>query len=728
MALLHKGTDDNNPRILVVDDEPRLLDSLRDLVAMRGYQVRTAANGRTAIAALEGGQFDIVLLDLALPDMTGHQLMDAIAQRNIDTTIVVVSGDASINAAINALRKGAYDFVRKPYQLAEMLKTIENALNKRRLEKENERINKKLHQSERWYRYLVDNSPDIIYTLDHEGRFTFVNDRVETVLGFKRRELIGKPYSALVYEEDVNAAVYVFNERRTGERSTRNAELRLKCKDGSKGPRSFENRFVTVELNSMGIYDHSSLERFGRFIGTYGVAKDITDRKKAEETISYQAYHDLLTGLPNRALFQDRLGLAIAQARRNGQMLAVMFLDLDRFKVVNDTLGHVAGDELLQGVSTRLRGCLREGDTLARVGGDEFILLLPQVGCGEDAVKTARKILAAFTEPFPLDSRELFASVSIGISLFPDHGETMDTLTKHADIAMYHAKSLGRNNYQIYSQTMNVSHSDRLSLENDMRKALEREQFEVFYQPQFDVGSGRIGGMEALIRWRHPTRGLLPPSDFIPLAEETGMIIPMGEWVLRTVCGQLKAWRSAGLPPVTAAVNLSAPEIEQQHFAEKLIRMVQGCGLDNLLKIEITESVIMKDMENTISKLNKLSLVGVEICIDDFGTGYSSLSYLRKLPIHTIKIDQSFVRDILKDAGGTSIVTAIVAMAKGLKLHLVAEGVETESQYEFLRSLGCDEIQGFLFSGPLSAGDATELLAGKGHAAPRLGRAAAQTT
>ena len=700
------------PRILLVDDELHLLNGLKRVMNVYGYEPEIANGGAEALARIQQQHYDLILLDLGMPEVDGFQVMEFVVSRGLDTTVIVVSGDTSINSAIKALRNGAYDFLRKPYEPEELLHTIQNALGKRKLERENENIGKQLEQSEKWYRYLVNNSPDLIYTLDEQGCFTFLNDRAESLLGYGKDELAGKHYSELIHEEDLLSVTHIFDERRTGDRASRNVEVRLKCKADAHRPRQFEMRFITMEFNAMGMYDDVDPNFPGRFVGTYGVAKDVSDRKKAEETINYQAYHDLLTGLPNRILFKDRLSLAMAQAKRNDEMLAVMLLDLDRFKVVNDTLGHVIGDELLLSVGARLRGCLREGDTLARLGGDEFTLLLPQVGGGEDAEKIAQKIITALERPFYIDNHELFISVSIGISLFPNDGETIDGLVKNADIAMYHTKSRGKNNYQFYSQSMNASFSERLSLESSMRKALERDEFRVFYQPQLNIRTGRIVGVEALIRWQHPTLGLLPPSEFIPLAEETGLIVPIGEWAMRTACVQTKAWLNAGIPPIRLAVNLSAQQIEQSHFVEKIMQILRETGLNvGLLELEITESMIMQDVENTIVKLRKLSMAGVKISIDDFGTGYSSLSYLKKFPIHTLKIDQSFVRDLTKDlSGDASIVTAIIAMAKGLRLNIIAEGVETEKQLELLQAMDCDEMQGFLFSWPLSVDDATKLL------------------
>jgi diguanylate cyclase (GGDEF)-like protein/PAS domain S-box-containing protein len=715
MELLRSEAD-SQARILLVDDEPLLLQTLSRIVASRGHETELAASGAAALQALEQGGFDLVLLDFILPDMSGDQVMQAMTERGHAIPVIVVSGDASINSAIEAFRCGAYDFIRKPYEAEELLRKIDNVMHKRRLERENKTFQTLLQASERRYRYLVNSSPDIIYTLDRDGRFTFLNDRVEGLLGYQKDELIGQHYTHVVHQDDLARVTYVFNERRTGMRASRNIGLRLKHKDGIRSPH-FETRFLCIELNAMGMYGDDPHGEAQRFLGTYGVARDVSDRKQAEETIAYQAYHDLLTGLSNRYLFRDRLTLAIAQAKRNGHMLAVMFLDLDNFKVVNDTLGHVVGDELLQGVAARLKSCLRESDTLSRIGGDEFTLLLPQIGDAEDAQVLAEKMIAVLRRPFSINGHELFVRVSIGIALCPADGETMDSLIKSADIAMYHAKARGRDNLQFFATTMNAAFSGRLSMENSMRRALERNEFVVHYQPQVDLESGAIVGAEALIRWQSPTLGLVSPSDFIPLAEETGLIVPIGHWVLGTVCAQAGKWRDMGLPPLRLAVNLSSQQIEKPDLVDCITRALETNRLESRhLEIEITESSIMKDVENTIYKLRQLGEIGVKISIDDFGTGYSSLSYLKKFPVHTIKIDQSFVGDIEKDSGGTSIVTAIIAMAKGLKLNLVAEGVETPQQLAFLRRQGCNEAQGYLVSMPLSAEEFTRLLQEKGAA------------
>ncbi len=699
--------------LLIVEDEPRYLESTRLLLAQYVHSIDAALSVGQAYALLAEKHYDLALLDLHLPDGTGHEIMAFIRTRQPDCRIIVASGDGEIDSAIQSLRLGAYDYLRKPYEPEELIKTVRNLVRKLELERENARMLHQLEQSEQWHRLLVNTSPDVIYTLDADGRFTYLNDSVSLTLGYMPGELVGRDYTTLIAPDQVETALFRFNERRTGDRATRNFELLLRRKDdllSSLTERTSEQR-VVVELSAMGMYRPTSLG-MGDFIGTYGVARDISARKQAEATITFQAYHDLLTGLPNRALFKDRLGQAMVHAKRHGQTMATLFLDMDHFKVVNDTLGHLVGDGLLQALALRLRSCLREGDTLARIGGDEFMLLLPHIRTRDNAAYIAQKVIASLKQPFSVEGNELYAGMSIGIAIYPDDGDNIETLIKHADIAMYHAKDHGRNDYKFFTQDLHKSYTGRLAIENEMRHALEKKEFEVFYQPQVAVESQRVRGMEALIRWNHPTRGIVSPNDFIPIAEESGLIAPISEWVMTAACRQARLWRDAALPPITMAINLSARQIEHPQFIEKFLHclhkhMPDGHGIE----IEITESALMRDMDGAITKLRKLAEMGVEISIDDFGTGYSSLSYLKKLPIHTIKIDRSFIHDLTGHTNnGSTIVAGIAAMAKGLKLKVVAEGVETQEQLDYLQSLGCDTYQGFFFSRAVNAESATEIL------------------
>jgi len=409
-----------------------------------------------------------------------------------------------------------------------------------------------------------------------------------------------------------------------------------------------------------------------------------------------------------------RLGQALIKAQRNNDRAAVMFLDLDRFKVINDTLGHSIGDLLLQEVAARLTGCVREGDTVSRLGGDEFVILLPELRDAEDAYLVAQKLLAAAALPFEEHGHELHISASIGISFYPDDGASAEMLMKNADVAMYRAKEMGRNNYQFYRADMNARSFERLAMETSMRRALEREQFELYYQPRYELPDGRIVGVEALIRWHHPDLGLVAPAQFIPLAEEAGLILPIGEWVLRAAATQGKAWQQAGIPPLFMAVNVSARQFRQADFAGKVGQILQDTGFDPCwLELELTETTLMSHAEENVESLNRLKAMGIRIAIDDFGTGYSSLSYLKRLPVDILKIDRSFVSDVTVNLDDAAIVEAIIAMARSLGLNVVAEGVETAEQSKFLQARKCDEMQGYYYSKPLPADQLLQRLADK---------------
>ncbi|MFQ6019393.1 MAG: EAL domain-containing protein [Dehalococcoidia bacterium] len=427
------------------------------------------------------------------------------------------------------------------------------------------------------------------------------------------------------------------------------------------------------------------------------------ERKRAEETITHQAYHDALTDLPNRMLLKEHLTLTLAQARRREQLLALMFLDLDRFELINDAVGHDAGDQLLKSVAEGLTGLVGEGDTVARVGGDEFALVLQGAGV-EEAVKTAQRVFGALWQPWMLADQEFHMTASIGIAVYPNDGTDAETLLKNADTAMHRAKEQGGGRYQLYAPAMNAEITERLALETDLRRALERREFAVYFQPQVNVSSGQIVGVEALVRWEHPSQDLIFPAQFIPVAEETGLIVPIGEWVLRTACAQNKAWQEAGFPPMRVAVNLSARQFQQKDLVERVAQVLKETGLaPHYLQLEITEGTAMQDVEFTIKTLSSLRELDVGIAIDDFGTGYSSLNYLRRLPINAVKIDRSFVHNIALDPDDTPIVTLIIVLAQSLKLKVIAEGVETEEQLAFLKQRQCDEMQGYLFSEPVRA-------------------------
>ncbi|MBU1225315.1 MAG: EAL domain-containing protein [Gammaproteobacteria bacterium] len=437
----------------------------------------------------------------------------------------------------------------------------------------------------------------------------------------------------------------------------------------------------------------------------------------AKDKLEYLVHYDTLTGLPNRALLQDRLGQAIELARRQGRQLALMFMDLDQFKHVNDSLGHPMGDQLLQSVAQRLVGCVRQSDTVSRQGGDEFVLLLPYIEHAEDAALSAQKVLAALAPPHHLDEHDLHIGASIGISIYPNDGRDAETLIKCADTAMYDAKESGRNTYKFFEPRMNAQAVQRQSIEASLRLALERQEFVLHYQPKIDLQRGTTTGVEALIRWQHPQRGLLAPAQFVPIAEDCGLILPIGRWVLREACNQAQAWLQAGLPPITISVNASTPEFHAVDYPENVGAALEAAHLEpRYLELDLTESVLMRDVASTESVLHALADLGVKLAVDDFGTGYSSLSYLRKYPIDTLKIDQSFVNRMLGNADDAAIVSAVISLAKSLRLRVIAEGVETFEQVQFLRARHCDEAQGYYFGRPVAAEAlATLLQAGTAH-------------
>lgn len=542
----------------------------------------------------------------------------------------------------------------------------------------------------------IEQSPTAVVITDTGGIIEYVNPKFTELTGYSAEEAIGKNPRIL----------------KSGETSSEEYKrLWATITSGGEWRGGFHNKKKNGELYWESTFISPIKSPDGTITHFLAVKEDITDRKQAEETITYMSHYDTLTGLPNRALFNDRLNLALAHAHRNGEIFAVMWLDLDSFKNINDTLGHVVGDQILQGISKRLESCLREGDTVARLGGDEFVLLLPQITNVEDVVKVVQKVFVAIQPPFNFDGRDFYTTTSIGISLYPYDGEDSETLIKNAEVALYRAKEQGRANYQLYAPDMNEKAFERLAMENSMRRALEREEFIVYYQPIVNIATGQIVSMEALIRWQHPTLGLVSPADFIPLAEETGLIVPIGEWALKTACAQNKAWQEAGLSNIRISVNLSARQFQQPNLVEMVNQTLWATGLvPEYLEFEITESVVMKDADAAIATLRTMKKRGIEIAIDDFGTGYSSLGYLKHFPIDRLKIDRLFIHTIIEDSSDSAITKAIISMAKGLNLRVVAEGVETIEQLEFLDALGCDEMQGYLYSRPVPAKEAAKLL------------------
>jgi diguanylate cyclase (GGDEF)-like protein/PAS domain S-box-containing protein len=535
-----------------------------------------------------------------------------------------------------------------------------------------------------------------IMVTDADSVIESVNPAFSDITGYDAHEVIGQRPSVL-------------SSGRHGAEFYRDMFAALAQRGGWQG--EVWNRRKNGEVYAEWLSISAVRDKDGQITNYVAIFSDITERKASEEHVRHLAHHDALTGLPNRILLTERLEHALPHANRAGTLVAVMFLDLDRFKLVNDTLGHSVGDELLKAVAKRLTSCVREDDTVARLGGDEFVLVLEDVRGSQDIAKVAEKIIDSLSKPLMLDQHEIVVTPSVGISVYPHDGDDVETLVKHADVAMYRAKEKGRNNYQFFTADMNARAFERLTMENSLRKALERNEFVLYYQPQVDLESHRITGMEALLRWQHPDFGLVSPTQFIPIAEETGLIVAIGEWVLRTACAQNKAWQDAGIAPLRVAVNLSARQFKQANLVEMVRRALDDAGLEaRYLELEITETVAMDHAEETAAKLRELKSMGVGISMDDFGTGHSSLSYLKRFPIDTLKIDQTFIQDIAQDSSDAAIASAITAMAHSLNLKVVTEGIETKEQLAFLGQHGRDEVQGYYFSEPLPAEAFAELL------------------
>jgi diguanylate cyclase (GGDEF)-like protein/PAS domain S-box-containing protein len=693
-------------RVLLVDDEALVREAVGELIAQDDREILQCGTGQEALSLLASASIDLTLLDIRLPDMTGLEIMERMRGSGIDTCVIVVSADDQVDSAIAALRYGAYEYVRKPFESAALTRCVQNALAKIRLERDNERMRERLQESERLHRYLVDQSPDLIYTLDEHGRFTFVNERFHRLLGFEREELLGLHYSTVVFHDDVKRAEYAFNERRTDQRASSNVELRVRRKGADAAP-------CTIVLSAVGVYASPAGVGDAKrtFVGTYGVGRDITDRKRAEEIVSYHAFYDVLTGLPNRSLFRDRVRQAIAQARRRRSRIAVMFIDLDRFKAINDTFGHVRGDLFLQQVAARLRRSLRGSDTLSRLGGDEFTVLVADLRSQEDAVLKARHFLDGLRRPFMVEGDELSATASIGLALFPDHGASEDELIRNADLAMYQIKRRGKDAVAVFARELSSVYSEKINLEGELRKALQRSDLQVYYQPIHDVATGSVECVEALVRWHHPALGALEPARFISIAEETGLIAPLSDRVLDSACVQLRQWHDAELQDLRLAVNVSPRDFERGDFVDRVVQaLIRHRVRPSSLELEITENVLIEDVDAVVDKIRQLRKTGVRISIDDFGTRYSSLGYLQRLPVNTIKLDQVFTRDLDETQQHSPIVLAIVGIAKGFGLHLVAEGVERPVHRDVLQRLGCHSMQGFLFSPALPAAEATAYL------------------
>jgi diguanylate cyclase (GGDEF)-like protein/PAS domain S-box-containing protein len=654
---------------------------------------------RLALAAdpqrLRARDVAAVMVDLFLPDSRGIETFDRIFRVVPQIPILVLSAAADEELAKLAVQQGAQDYLLKErldsYWLPKAVEgMLERAANAAALFEEKERA-----------KIMLNSIGDAVLSVDVFGKVIYLNVVAETLTGWPREEAAGQPIESVFRIVDAHTREVIEHPMTRAIRENQTVGLSPDCilirRDGME---------TDIEDSVAPIHD-----RYGQVTGAVMVFRDVTATRAVSLRMSYLAQHDNLTDLPNRNLLNDRLNKAMALADRHQQKVGLLFLDLDRFKHINDSLGHAIGDRLLRSVAQRLRACVRHSDTVSRQGGDEFVVLLSEVKQAKDAAVAADKILAALRAPHRIDEHEVHVTASIGIVTYPHDGADAETLLKNADFAMYQAKDGGRDLYTFFRRDMNVRAAERQSLENDLRHALGRREFELFYQPKMDLVSGAIVAVEALIRWRHPQRGLVSPAQFIPIAEETGLIVPIGAWVLREACRQNRAWQDKALPPMRIAVNVSAVELRAKGFVDGVRAILNETGLaPNCLELELTETFLTQNATSTARVLDALKEMAVQLALDDFGTGYSSLSYLKRFPIDTLKIDQSFVRDIAVDEDDAGIVSAVISMGKSLHMRVVAEGVETLEQLTFLRRQGCPEGQGYYFNRPMIADEFAQLL------------------
>lgn len=689
------------PRVLVVDDELTARLLMQAALEQSGFEVCLAEDGEVALGVFNTQTCDLVMLDVDMPGLDGFQVCARLRRDAGDALpIVMVTGMDDLASIERAFEVGATDFIAKPINWAligHRARYLFRAY----------QILRALRQANARNTAILNAIPDLMFEVDLSGRFLNYHSPRRELLVSQPEQFLGRTVSDVLPPDAARVCLEAIQEADvTGQSSGRQYELALPV-----GTRWFELSLSRKEVEAGG--DPTFIV----------LARDITERKEAEGRILKLAYFDTLTGLPNRVAFAERLDREVQRASHHGDRLAVLFLDLDGFKNVNDTLGHGAGDVLLQSVADRLGESRRPADVVARVdfteseidvarlGGDEFTLLLSNLRHPEHALGVARRIHEQMRRPFLLEGREVALSTSIGIALYPDDGEDAATLLKHADTAMYHAKKQGRDNCQFYSASLTVEVMQRLDLESALRLALERNEFSLAYQPQLDIASGRILSLEALLRWNHPERGAIPPLDFIPVAEENGLIVPIGEWVLRAACADAVRWRDAG-HPLRVAVNLSTVQFRNSHLVEQIGGILRETGLAaELLELELTENVLMEDSAATRSTLEALRTMGLRLSLDDFGTGYSSLSYLKRLPLHSLKVDQSFVRGLPEDRESLAIVRAIVALARNLGFSVTAEGIETLAQAHLLHDLECERLQGFHIGEPVAAAAILPLLA-----------------
>jgi diguanylate cyclase (GGDEF)-like protein/PAS domain S-box-containing protein len=684
--------------VLLVEDnlgDARLLREIfNDYSSRHLIELTHVESMREAEIHLAKRNTHVILLDLGLPDAQGLWAVlraHAIAPR---VPLVVLTGLEDDTLALQALQNGAQDYlVKGQIEGRSLLRALRHAFERKVLEEalfiEKERA-----------QVTLNCIGDAVICTDVSGRITFLNIAAERMIGYSREEAEGQPMSEVcrILETANRGPTLIPSGGPSG--PDESAQLSTCClvrRNGTELP--VEDSIASIR------------NREGQSIGVVVVLRDVSAARAMSVQMIHSAEHDFLTGLPNRTLLNDRIKQAIAVADRSGNKLAVLFLDLDGFKHINDSLGHLIGDKLIQSVAKHLVNCARGSDTVSRQGGDEFVVLLSEIQRSEDAGIAATRMLLSIAEAHRIDQHDLHVTASIGISIYPDDGRNAETLIKSADTAMYQAKESGRHGYRFFESAMNDRAVERQSIEEGLRRALEQNEFVLHYQPKIHFATGKIIGAEALLRWKHPTRGWISPAHFIPIAEDCGVILAIGNWVLHQACTQAQAWVHVGLPKATMAVNISAKEFRQENFLKGLVATLHETGLDpGALELELTESVLMKHAESAASILQAVRERGVQVAVDDFGTGYSSLSYLQKFPVDALKIDQSFVGRITTAGDEASIVRAVISMAHSLKLRVIAEGVETVEQLEFLKARECDEAQGYYFSRPVPAHQFANLL------------------
>jgi diguanylate cyclase (GGDEF)-like protein/PAS domain S-box-containing protein len=680
--------EEKTVKILLVEDnagDARLLREMLREPASRKYDFVHHETMEKAAAHLGKNPVDIVLLDLGLPDSQG---LDAVWRARAAAPrmpLVVLTGRDDETLAAQALQEGAQDYLVKGQIDARGLRrALRYAIERKNMEEA-------LFAEKERAQVTLNCIGDAIISTDVEGGVTYLNPVAERMTGWSREQAAGRSLEEVlrILDASTREAVRLPVGVRDGKlRPTPN--WLLVGRDGTETP---------IEELAAPIHD-----REGEVTGAVMVFHDVSSARAQASRLTHLAQHDHLTDLPNRTLLNDRLTQAMTLAHRRGHQIGVLFLDVDRFKHINDSLGHAIGDRLLQSIALRLLSCVRRSDTVSRFGGDEFVILLSEIRHAEDAAISAARILQSLGEPHHIDRHDLYLTVSIGVAIFPNDGTEAEVVLKNADFAMYEAKQNCRNNFRFFEPRMNVRAMVRQSLEADLRRAMERQEFALHYQPKVNLTTGDITGVEALIRWHHPERGLVPPAQFIPVAEDCGFIVPIGQWVLHEACRQGNAWRILGLPATYIAVNISAAELRAPGFVANVRSILEETGFEaRYLELELTETFLMQDLETTTAVLRALKEMGVRLALDDFGTGYSSLSYLRRFPIDTLKIDRSFVSDLPAATGDASIVDAVIGMGKSLHMTVVAEGVETPEQLARLQHQGCPVGQGYLFSRPVSS-------------------------